>query len=56
MISVECAIHKYIDAKRKLQKLVLQIIDKPDSGDEDIQKLLIYLDTQQYEGKSIRTF
>ena len=49
MTDNEKQIHKYIDEKKELQKLVLGIIEKSDTDVEtDIQSLMSYLDIHQY--------
>ena len=45
----ETSIQKYIDEKKELYKLVLQIIDDSEADDDTIfQKLTNFLDTDQY--------
>lgn len=46
MSDEERLIQKYINEKKELQKLVLQIIERIDTNEEsDFQNLLIFLDT-----------
>ena len=50
MSDEERLIQKYINEKKELQKLVLQIIERIDTNEEsDFQNLLIFLDAHQYQ-------
>ena len=49
MAETKTAIEKYIDEKKKLQKLVLNIIDEINPDEISYQNLLTFLDNSQYK-------